>query len=86
MEFEKLVESVAPQNIRPGIEVLLKLKRNSPELGLGDPILEINNYITSELEQHGEDFRGQGRPDLLTKQESRDELNAIFRSAVRQEV
>lgn len=83
VEFENLVESVAPKSIRPGVKKLLELKRNSPELGLGDPIQEINDYINIELERYGFEFSGQGRPDLLTKQEFRDKRNSIFRSAIR---
>jgi len=36
--FEALVEAVAPDEIRASIVALLKLKRNTEELGLGDPI------------------------------------------------
>ncbi|MEE9413091.1 MAG: nucleotidyltransferase domain-containing protein [Methylococcales bacterium] len=86
VEFEKLVNSVAPSRIRPGIEKLLTLKRSSPEIGLGDPIAAINEFIESEIERHGESFKGQGRPDLLTKQEIRDDLNQIFQSAIRGQV
>lgn len=82
VEFEKLVAAVAPANIRRGIVGLLTLKRSSDELGLGDPMPEIGSFIESELQRHGEQFAGQGRPDLLTKQEGRDALNKLFRSAV----
>ncbi len=84
VEFERLVESVAPGKIRPGIEKLLALKRNSPELGFGDPIAEINEFIESETERHGESFKGQGRPDLLTNKEVRNSLNQIFQSAIQE--
>ncbi len=83
VEFEKLVTAVAPKEICNGIEKLLILKRNSPEIGLGDPIQEINDFINSELERHGDAFKGQGRPDLVTKQAVRDALNQIFQSAMR---
>jgi predicted nucleotidyltransferase len=82
VEFEKLVTTVAPGNIVGGIEHLLRLKRNTPELGFGDPIPEIGRFIESELERHGASFKGQGRPDLLARPLIREELNAIFRSAV----
>jgi predicted nucleotidyltransferase len=52
VEFKKLVESVAPRKIRPGIKKLLKLKRSSPEIGLGYPIPEINAFIKSEMQRH----------------------------------
>lgn len=82
VEFEKLVDAVGPNELRPGISELLDLKRQSPELGLGDPIPEIGDFITSELQRHGEAFAGQGRPDILSKQEIVDELNEVFRTAL----
>jgi len=83
VEFNKLVKSVSPHNIRPGIQKLLELKRNSPELGLGSPIVEINDFIQSELERHGEAFKGQGRPNIHAQQEIREKLNTVFRMAIR---
>ena len=85
VEFEKLVDSVAPEAIRPGVQTLLDMKRNSPEIGLGAPIVEINDFIESELERHGESFKGQGRPDLISKDTIRNELNSIFRQALDEE-
>jgi len=82
VEFEKLVEAVAPEEIRPGIAHLLAEKRRTSELGYGDPILEINDFIGKELERHGDAFKGQGRPDLLSKDQLRKELNQIFRKAI----
>ncbi len=82
VEFEKLVATVAPKEIHPGIEKLLNLKRHSPELGTGDPIIEINHFIETEIERHGESFKGLGRPDLLTKKSIRNELNSIFKTAI----
>lgn len=82
VEFEKLVDAVAPMELRPGIAELLELKRRTPELGLGDPIPEIDEFIASDLRRHGEAFSGQGRPDILSKREIVDELNQVFRAAV----
>lgn len=82
VEFENLLKAVTPDKIIPGVERLLEIKRNSPELGLGDPIAEINSFIESELERHGSSFSGQGRPDLLTQQEYKDTLNSYFRVAI----
>ena len=81
VEFRKLVDAVAPSEILQGIDNLLELKRNTPELGNGNQIPEINEFITSEIERHGEAFKGQGRPDLLTKQDARNELNLVFQHA-----
>ncbi len=82
VEFNKLVDTVAPNEILLEINNLLKLKRNTPELGYGDPMPKINKFIMSEIERHGEAFKGQGRPDLLTKRVIRNELNHIFQDAI----
>jgi len=82
VRFEALVEAVAPDEIRASIVALLDLKRNTEELGLGDPIPEIGRFIESELERHGSVFSGQGRPDLLDNDLIRSELNTIFRNAI----
>ena len=82
VEFEKLVELTAPDSVRDGIAMLLALKRDTPELGVGDPIPEIGDFIDSELARHGDLFSGQGRPDLMEGLEIRSELNAIFRRGV----
>lgn len=83
VEFEKLVASVAPKEVHEGISELLELKRNTPEIGLGDPIPSINCFIKEELERHGQVFSGQGRPDILEKKEILDRLNEIFRSVIK---
>jgi len=82
VEFETLVEAVAPDEIRPGIATLLEEKRRTSELGYGDPIQEINDFIEHELDRHRDSFKGQGRPDLLAKIELTDKLNDVFRSAI----
>jgi predicted nucleotidyltransferase len=82
VRFQDLVDSVAPEAIRPAIAELLRLKKSTPELGLGAPVPEIGTFIEGELERHGELFSGQGRPDLLEGEEVRKELNSIFRAVV----
>lgn len=82
VEFQRLVEAVAPHEIRPAIAELLARKQVTSELGLGEPVPEIGKFIEAELTRHGEKFSGQGRPDLLTGSELREELNDIFRSAI----
>jgi hypothetical protein len=76
------VHSVAPRELRTAIDGLLKLKRSTHELGLGEPIPEISKFIEDELERHGSAFSGQGRPDLIASQRVRDQLNRIFREAM----
>ena len=82
VEFERLVESVAPDEIRPGISHLLTLKRQTSEMGFGEPILEINEFISGELDRHGDSFKGQGRPNLLSSGELRNRLNLVFRTSL----
>lgn len=82
VRFQDLVELVAPQEIRPAIANLLELKRHTPELGLGDPVPEIGEFIECELERHGEIFSGHGRPDLLEGGDLRARLNEVFKSAI----
>lgn len=82
VEFQVLVDRVAPREIVAGIGTLLELKKNSPEIGLGDSIPELNEFINSELARHGDEFTGQGRPDLISGEIVRDELNQIFREVV----
>lgn len=83
VRFDALVGAVAPRAIRPGIDKLLERKRVTTELGLGEPIPELGRFIESELERHGEAFSGLGRPQLLGSPEVREELNRVFREAIR---
>jgi uncharacterized protein len=84
VEFQRLVAAVAPRDLQVAIAGLLELKRNTPELGLGEPIPVIGRFITEELARLGQAFVGQGRPDVLDKGEIRDRLNEIFQAAVKQ--
>ncbi|MGB5687533.1 MAG: nucleotidyltransferase domain-containing protein [Candidatus Electrothrix sp.] len=83
VEFERLVESVAPSEIRQEIRSLLEVKRVTPELGLGASIPVINAFIAAETERHGTAFHGQGRPDINECSEVREELNALFRESMK---
>jgi uncharacterized protein len=84
VEFQRLVEAVAPSDLQEAIAGLLELKRITPELGLGEPIPVIGRFTTDELERLGKSFVGQGRPDVLDKGEILDRLNEIFRARVKQ--
>lgn len=84
VEFERLVEAVAPRAIRAGIQRLLAIKRVTPELGLGDQIPEINAFIAAETKRHGKVFHGQGRPDINDRAEVAEDLNALFRESIRE--
>lgn len=81
VRFQDLVESVAPAWLRPAIVDLLELKAQTNELGLGEPVREIGQFIEAELERHGDSFVGLGRPELAG-QDLRARLNEIFRAAI----
>lgn len=83
VEFDRLVEAVAPEAIKADIATLLERKRFTPELGKGERIESINRFVASELESHDERFKGQGRPDILEGRKMREELNVIFRNSIR---
>lgn len=82
VEFQRLVDAVCPGELVQPIAGLLELKRNTVELGTGDPIPEINRFIEAELERHGGRFSGQGRPDIVDSTQVRDRLNEIFRASL----
>jgi len=84
VRFEELVEAAAPAALREAIEGLLALKRDSVELGLGEPVPALGRFIDEELERHGTAFSGRGRPPLADALAVRMELNDIFRTAVRE--
>ena len=84
VEFERLVETVAPPAIRQGIASLLETKRCTPELGLGEPLPAINAFIAAETERHKTAFHGQGRPDMNERTKLVEELNVLFRETIRE--
>ncbi|MEZ5598268.1 MAG: nucleotidyltransferase domain-containing protein [Pseudomonadales bacterium] len=83
VEFSKLADDVLPKNLSRSVEALLELKQSSGELEFGDQIPEINAFIEEELERHGQRFTGQDRPLMSAKSEAYEQLNRIFRSAIR---
>ncbi|MGD1931448.1 MAG: nucleotidyltransferase domain-containing protein [Leptolyngbyaceae cyanobacterium] len=82
VEFRRLVDKTAPKSLVPLIEELLALKIQSPELGLGKPVPELNEFIEHELDRHSDEYDGLGRPDLVDKSAVLERLNEIFRKAV----
>ena len=84
VNFEQLVDAVAPAHLRPGIAKLLEIKRETLELGIGRPIPEINEFVKAELERHGDAFSGRARPEV-SKEEVRAQLNQAFRNAIREQ-
>ena len=82
VRFERLVDTVAPKPIGPGIARLLEAKRVTSEMGTGRPIPELGRFIEAELERHRDAFSGLGRPDLLESVELRTRLNRVFRKVL----
>ena len=78
------LQDTNPELGEQAIEKLLELKARTNELGLGPPIREINEFINSELERHGHQFSGQGRPDIHSRYETRDALNQLVRKVLKE--
>ena len=49
VRFQNLVDAVAPEEIRNTIAKLVELKKVTPELGAGDTIPQLNDFVFSEL-------------------------------------
>lgn len=79
VEFRKLIEAVVDPELTEGLEMLLEMKANTPELGMGPAIPILSDYIKSELLETTDDFSGQGRPKQNEMAEIVDELNVLFR-------
>jgi len=82
VRFQKLVESVAPEEIQEPIFNLIELKRDTPEIGTGEAVPILNDFIHSEIARHDGVLSGQGRPELDDKQRVSDVLNNIFRESI----
>lgn len=82
VRFQELVESVAPLEIKEPIYELIELKSKTPEIGLGDAIPILNEFIFGELKRHEGVLTGQGRPVIDDKDLIRDKLNIVFRQSV----
>ena len=83
--FDELAAAVAPAHLHDALDQLLALKRSTGEMGWGDPIPVIGEFIASELARHGDGFSGAGRPELNEGHAIRVELNEIFRESIRDE-
>lgn len=85
IEFQALVDAVAPPELLEPIATLLEIKRHQPEQGLGPPVEMINRFVARELASHGEQFSGFGRPE--SKQQAlSNALDTIFLQAVNHSV
>jgi uncharacterized protein len=82
MVFQNLVDAVAPPEVRQEIADLVRQKRETPELGFGEPVPMLNAFIEAELERHGSSFGGLGRPEPAILSEVRTRLNRLFLETV----
>lgn len=82
VRFQELVEAAAPQKLRRTIYDLIELKRETPEIGEGNPIPELNDFIFYELDRHDGVLSGQGRPTMDDQDSVQDKLNSIFRHSI----
>lgn len=80
--FDSLMQAVAPGEIHDDLRHLLEVKRSSYELGLGAPVASIDAFIRHDIERHGDNFKGRGRPNAADKRHVRESLNALFRETV----
>jgi len=82
VRFQKLIEAVAPTSLKKTIYDLIELKKDTPEIGLGEPIPVLNDFIFSELNRHDGVLSGQGRPIIDDKDLVSNKLNEIFRYSI----
>ncbi len=82
VRFQALLEAVAPRHLKAPVYDLIELKKNTPEIGSGEHIVEIDEFIFSELARHEGVLTGQGRPDIHDTQSTTEALNGIFRAAI----
>ncbi|QEP43005.1 nucleotidyltransferase domain-containing protein [Ectothiorhodospiraceae bacterium BW-2] len=80
--FAALVAAVAPEWVRSDIEALIEHKRHAPELGVGEAMPALNRFIKSEIERHGDSFKGLGRPALSGADNILQALNRVFRESL----
>lgn len=80
--FSTLVDAVCPDEIRADLQMLLNMKRDTPELGMGDAIPSLNAFIESELAEADGKYSGQGRPILQGEGGADIQLNKIFQRSI----
>lgn len=80
VRFSELVAAVCPDYIVQDLQRLLDIKRDTPELGMGDAIPSLNAFIESELAEADGKYSGQGRP--IFQGDVDDRLNRIFKRCI----
>ncbi len=74
MRFEELLRAQMDADVLPFVEELLERKKRTPELGEGERIGAINDYIERSLTEIGECIAGLPQPTKA----GWDALNALF--------
>lgn len=73
MLFDTLVEAELEEGMKPAVSRLLAIKKNTPEMGYGARLTEVNEYIKRKLEEI--------QTAAETVEDSRrewDEINQLF--------
>ena len=73
MLFDTLVEAELEEGMKPAVSRLLAIKKNTPEMGYGARLTEVNEYIKRKLEEI--------QTTAETVEDSRrewDEINQLF--------
>ena len=80
MLFSELVDECLSEEIRGEVEALLNNKMNSPELGEGDKIVVLNEYIVKKLDSIAEEI------EKLPTERSKgwDKINETFISLIKE--
>lgn len=76
--FTKLIKTELEENLRPIVNGLLERKKNTPELGTGKRIDELNEYIDIQLNKLSGEIAGMD----AEKRSDWEELNLLFREII----
>lgn len=82
IQFQDLLDAVAPAPVKSAAEELVAVKAQTTELGLGEPIPVLGDFIRAELARLEEALAGTARPDLGERADVYARLNEIFREAI----
>ena len=78
MRFSELADACLDEALVPAVTDLLRLKMETPELGLGPRIDSINNYLDSSIEEIEQLIKTLPIDERVTW----DELNRLFLNSV----
>jgi len=74
MLFSELADACLDEALVPAVSDLLRLKMETPELGLGPRIGVINDYLDASIEEVDQIIKGIPSDERVTW----DELNDVF--------